>query len=147
MKISIGIMSGVQVITEKGEKNIEYLKPGDKLLNSFNKHVAVKEVRSRIFRGELLMFNVRNHPSIQCDGEQMFYTIGDNGERCFVSAKDLKPKSDLCILYENNGKILNEWVQVKSITRVGSSCRYLYGVELEDGETFTANGYIVRNTK
>lgn len=146
-RVSVGLVSGIQVITEKGEQNIEYIKPGDKVLTHMGRFKRVKNVCSRIFRGEVLQIDVRCFPTIQCDGAMRFFSIGENNKRQWTQAIDLQPKSDLCQQSINNGEPCGEWVKVRKKQRICSSCRYLYGLEVEEDESFTANGYIVSSMR
>lgn len=146
-KVSIGFVAGTQVITDKGEKNIEYVKTGDMVLTHMGVFQRVIESKSRIYRGDIIQFGVFRKPDIRCDGDTQFFSQNESGERIWKPARDIKPKDLLCVESNDENGTRGEWVKVKTITRIGSSCRYLYGIDVEEDSSFTANGYIVNGLK
>lgn len=145
--MSIGMVAGTQVLTEVGLKNVEYVKVGDKVLTHMGKFQKVLDNRERIYRGEIIQFGVFKKPDIKCDSDTQFYSQDADGNRIWKPAREIRPKDYVCIETIDDEGVHGEWVKIRSIMRIGSSCRYLYGLLVEDDASYTANGYIVNGVK
>lgn len=144
--VSISVNSGAQIATDNGDKNIEYIKVGDSVLTHMGRYKRVSHISSKIYRGDLLVFKVADGTPVKCAPQIRFFSIDSDGERIWKKAKDFKAGDYVCLETMVEDTPNGEWLRVKSIERISGACRYLFGLEVEEDESFTLDGYIVSAT-
>lgn len=141
--MKIGLEAGTQVITKRGDVSIEHLTTSDEVLTSFGEFSKVVGVSNKIYRGAIYLFEIYGKPNLHCASNVKVYTmVGE--ERVWKNAEDLNVKDEVCFLaVDEDGVVMHEWVRIRKRMVITGACRYLYGIDVESGESYTSDGYIV----
>jgi len=139
----VGLEAGTQVITQRGDVSIDQLSVGDRVLTSFGTYEDVIEKSDKIYRGAIYQFEVYGKPNLHCANNVRVYSMSGE-DRVWKRADELKEKDYVCHLsVDEEGNVNSEWVRIRKRTVVTGTCRYLYGINVADGFSCTADGYII----
>ena len=135
-------VAGTLVNTEKGLKPIEEVKIGDKVLTHKNRYQTVLDTMVHENRG-IFKLKVQGSPMTECTGNHRFYVRdkSDTSNPYWKAVQDFDGNELVAV--PNSDDTL--WMPVKKIECDFDRVENVYNLEVENDNSYTANGLAAHN--
>lgn len=137
-------VAGTLVLTDRGYVPIEDVKVGDMVLTHKNRYQKVLRVGHKQ-SSDLYEIKGMAFDKIVCTGNHPFYvrkTLDNQAE--WVQASRITTDNYVCVLRKNKCNVFR-WVRPKSIEPIEGETAIVYNLEVENDNSYTANGVVVHN--
>ena len=137
-------VAGTLVLTDRGYIPIEEVKVGDMVLTHKNRYQRVLRTGSKV-SNDLYRIKGMSFDEIVCTGNHPFYvreTLDNQAD--WVQASRITTNNYVCVLRKNKYNMF-WWVRPKSIEPIEGEIATVYNLEVENDNSYTANGVIVHN--
>ena len=140
-------IKGTKVLTNRGEKNIEDVNIGDVVLTHTNQWQKVlKTFKNPLNDRKMLEISTNTGRKVIATENHPFYVIDIDGD---MNNNIWKPASELVaekyLVYTMGEFLLDGWEVIEDINKYENAEEYVYNLEVEGDNSYTANGIAVHN--